>query len=340
MICVELDSVSARGAAERGRPRPTLGNVSLRASSGVLAIIGTHRDGTSLLFDLIDGSARPSRGTVTVLGGSADAARARVSRVSLDAPLPAGLRVDQLCDLASELRSEPRRPAVERLAVLGIAALAKRRVETLGVAERRTVTLAIALTSSSSEVILVEEPLVELDPVAPRFVADALRERGAATCIVLATASPREAARLADRLGVVDNGTYRELDLEHLHVALEDGNVAIRVVLAPSIDKTRTAAWIAALTNDDAVTAVEATSNPSRSLVAKVSGRDQRRLAHAITRAIADAGVDVELIEPSALSADAIGVVPSRGGAIASVPPVPPALASVSPPPSDPAGAA
>jgi ABC-type multidrug transport system ATPase subunit len=340
MSAVDLASVSARGPAERGRARAVLSNVSFRAGRGVLGIIGSYRDGTTLLFDLIDGTARPRSGHVTVRGGSPETARSRVSRVSLDAPLPDGLRVDELCDLAAELRSEPRRPASERLAILGIAKLEKRRVETLSIAERRTVSLALALTSSKSEVILVEEPLVGLDPVAPRLVVDALRTRASTACVIVTTASPREAARLADHLALITSGVYTPIDPERPYVALDKGGVSSRLVIAPSQEKTRTAALIAALTGDDAVGTVETSLFAARAggLVVTVSGPDLARLSRAITRAIAETRVEVELIEPTALSLDAIRNAIDLAARAASPPPgslAPPGSPSTPPAPAE-----
>ncbi|MDF2692118.1 MAG: transporter, ATP-binding protein, partial [Labilithrix sp.] len=217
---IELALVSAHGPAERGRPRALLTQVSLDHQRGVLGIIGAPKDGTSLLLDMLDGTAMPSSGRVTVLGTTPDAARSRVARVSLDAPLPEVLRVEEVCDLASDLRGEPRRPAAERLGMLGVAALARRRVRSLTVDERRSVALALALTSTKVEAILIEEPLVAMDPVSPRLIGDVLRARAAAASVIVVTASPRDATRLADRLGVLTAGTYAPLPPELAHTSL------------------------------------------------------------------------------------------------------------------------
>ena len=203
---IDLVAVSARGRAERGHPRVVLTKVSLEQRAGVLGIVGAPKDGTSLLLDMIDGTAPPSSGRVVVLGGSPDAARPRLARVSLEAPLPDALRVDEVCDLAADLRGEPRRSSGETLGALGVGALARRRVRSLALEERRAVALAIALGSTKAEVLLIEEPLALLDPVAPRMVVDALRARAASACVIVTTASPRDATRLADRLGVLTSG--------------------------------------------------------------------------------------------------------------------------------------
>jgi ABC-type multidrug transport system ATPase subunit len=305
---IELSGVTARGPAERGRTRTNLTNVSFRTGVGVLAVLGTYRDGTSLLLDVIDGTQAPRSGRVVVLGESPDGARGRVARVSLEAPLPEALRVEEVCDLAADVRGEARRPAKERLDVLGVGGLAGRRVATLSVAERRTVTLALALSSSRAEVLLVEEPLVALDPVAPRSVIDALHARSTSACVIVTTASARDGARLADRLGILAGGVYAPLAAEDVHVDVGiEERVAMRIVVAPSHGKSGAAALVAKLSEEAAVGSVDTSTYAGAGAVAIVAnGHDLGALASAVTRAIGSGGVEVELVEPAARSLDAI----------------------------------
>lgn len=337
---IELASVSARGPAERGRPRVVLTKVSLEHRAGVLGIVGAPKDGTSLLLDLLDGTARPASGRVVVFGGDPGAARARLARVSLDAPLPDALRVDEVCDLAADLRGEPRRPAAEILGALGIGALAPRRVRSLALEERRAVTLALAVSSTKADVLLIEEPLARLDPVAPRLVVDALRARASSACVIVTTASPRDATRCADRLGILTSGVYAPLPPELAHMSLgPEGGASIRVVVAPAHGKSGAAALAGILGGADAVTRLETAAYAPRppAVAIVVAGRDLARLSRAVTRAIATTRVDVELVEPSTLSLDAIRAAlaarttsPPPG----SLPPPPPAPPPASLPPA------
>lgn len=333
MTAVDISGASARGPRERGRPRSALVNVTLRTGPGVLAIVGAPRDGTSLLFDVLDATSRTREGMVTVLGGAPEKARDRVARVSLDASLPEALRVEEICDLAADLRGEPRRPARERLGVLGVADMAGRRVRTLSLAERRTVALAIALSSSKVEVLLVEEPLLVLEPVAPRLVIDALRARGATATVIATTASVQDAALLADHLGVLTAGAYAPIAREDAHVGLGEAAASMRVVVAPSGRDAGAASLLAALSGDDAVAHVEAASfaSPSGGAVVAVWGPALVPLSMAVTRAIARARVDVELVEPSAQSLASIRI--AMAARAASPPPgsLPPRPGSIPP---------
>ena len=60
---------------------------------------------------------------------------------------------DYLC-LASRLRGEPPSAPEERLAVLGVASLAQRRIRALSHEEARTVALVEAVTSQASVILL------------------------------------------------------------------------------------------------------------------------------------------------------------------------------------------
>jgi ABC-2 type transport system ATP-binding protein len=355
---IELAAVSARGplvssARFRARPRAVLTNVNLEHRGGVLGIIGAPNDGTSLLFDVLDGSAKPTAGRASIFGTSPEDARRRLVRVSVDAPLPEALRVDEVCDLASEVRDEPRRPAIDRLGAIGLGALARRRVRSLAVEERRAVALAIALTSAKADVLLVEEPLVALDPVAPRLVIEALRARAAAACVLITTASARDATRLADRLAILTSGSLVALppepELGRMSLGPQ-GSTSMRVVVSAAQGKENAAALAGILGADEAVTRIETSTyatcsprdaNSPAAVAVSVFGRDPGRLSKAVTRAIAAARVDVELIESSTLPLDAIraalaarAVSPPPG----SLPPVPAGPASI--PPSAMAGPA
>ena len=187
------------GVSARRRPL-ALAGVTAAWEAGVHSLLGARVDGGPLLLALIAGAARARAGSLQVLDGDpADAAvRARVAYVPLDVALPEALRVDEALSLAAALRGEPVRAPAERLAPLGLEALAPRRVRSLSWAEARGVALAEALTSTRVRVILVEEPLVSMDPRACRRIAEELRARGDAGCAVLVdTASPRDAAEVA-----------------------------------------------------------------------------------------------------------------------------------------------
>lgn len=298
---IKLAGVFARTTIHNARVR--IEDVSLEAQRGVLAILGNESDGTSLLLDVIDGTRTPSKGSVVVLGGKP--AQARVARVSALAPLPEVLTVEEVCALESRLRGESARPASARLATLGIAILARRSVLSLSLAERRAVALALALTSSA-EVVLIEEPLAVVEPAAYGLLPDAVRARAASASVIVTTASPRDAMRLADKLGVLTRGSYSPVDPKLGDT--KTGRASMRIVVAPAAGRAGAAAIASALGASDVVTHLEVSAYaPSSGAVGVlVSGSNLAELSRVVTRAIASARVDVDLVEPSALSLDAI----------------------------------
>lgn len=310
---IKLTGVFARTTFRSARV--LLEDVNLEAQQGVVAILGSEPDGTALLLDVLDGAIAPKRGSVDVLGGRPAEARTRIARVSALAPLPEALTVDEVCALESDLRRAPARPARERLATLGIELLGKRLVRSLSLGERRAVALALALTSEA-QVLLFEEPLVAIDPVAYGLVIDALRARAASSCVVVTTASPRDAMRMADRFGVLTRGKYSPLDPKLGALSLgTEGRASMRIVVAPSAGRAGAAAIASALGTSEAVTHLEvsAYAPTSPAMAIFVSGSNLAELSRAVTRAIASARVDVELVEPSALSLDALRPVAHEG---------------------------
>lgn len=297
---IALSDVSARTTIRNARV--VLDRVTLESGErGVLGVLGADPDGTSLLFDVLDGTTKPKKGRVVVLGGNPAAARTRIARVSIDAPLPEELTVEEVVRLETEIRGAEPQSAKERLSPLGIELLAPRRVGSLSVGERRAVSLGLAL-SSSANLLLVEEPLAAIEPVATRLVVDAIRQRAKTAMIVVTTASPRDAMRLSDRIGVLTKGTYASLQ-----PGSADAGGSVRIVVAPSSGKAGAAAIAGDLSAREGVSRVEVSAFASSDAVSVfVSGSDMAHVAKAVTRAVATAGVEVQLVETSALSLDAL----------------------------------
>lgn len=278
--------------AARRRPL-ALASVSLHWGAGVHAVLGRREDGGALLLALISGAARPRSGRVTVLGGAPEDAsvRTRVAVVPLDPTLPDALRVGEAMVLAAAIRGEPAREPSDRLRVLGIESLAKRTVRSLSLAEARAVALAEAVTSSRVRVLLVEEPLVAMDPRAAGLLPEQLRARGTDGCaVVVLTASHRDAGDLADdhvlieRGGIITQAASPDA-LPGARPGASPAEARLRVVAQ---DSPAARAIVAALAKDETV---EGVAQEGASVVAR--GRDAVALARSVGRAIVEVGVDV-----------------------------------------------
>ncbi|HSO32229.1 MAG TPA: ATP-binding cassette domain-containing protein [Labilithrix sp.] len=329
---ITLASVHARAVAETGKVPSLLKGASLTWERGVLAVIGTPADGTIALLEVVAGVTKVRGGRVEVHGVAPSEARSRIAYVPLATTLPDALRVDEVCELASLLRGEATQAPAARLGILGLEALARRRVGSLSPGEARGVSLALALTSKAS-VLLVEEPLAGLDAAAPARVVEALRARAAAGATVLVTsASVRDATRLGDQLGV-----FAHLPASRAHVGA--AGAKLRVVVAAE-STSEVSPFVAALAQEAAVTSVEtAAYTAARVLHAAVavvvSGPELLKLAKAVATAAARSEAKVLAIESAvmpletiraALAAPSPGVLPRPPPAAPVPPPAPAAV--------------
>jgi ABC-type multidrug transport system ATPase subunit len=295
---VVLRCVVARERAARGRAPLSLIDIDVEHTRGVLGIWGAVQDGTSLLFDVIDGTVRPSSGDVRIEGASLPGARPRVWRVGLEPALPERLKVSDVCTLSGKLRAEDPLEPAERLRPFALERYLDRSVRSLSRSERRALMLALALTSSSLDVLLVEEPLLAIEPLLPSLVVEALRSRGATVPVFVSSASARDVRRMADVQGAMSQGRFVRLPQ---HVTVESLSATlpatVHVVLTPPHGKQEASELSAMLNADPNITRVETHAVQGASASLLVSGMDRARLSHSLTLAIARSRVDVELIE-------------------------------------------
>ena len=287
--------ITLEGVAARRRPL-ALTNASLEWGAGVHALVGSATDGGPLLLSLIAGLHRPRTGRLRVLDGEPTDGEVR-RQIALVPPQPAlldALLVSEFLEIAAAIRGEPPGDSNARLRVLGVDALGNRRIATLSQEEARAVAVVEAVTSTRVRVLLLEEPLVAMDPRAAARLPEALRARSrAGAAVVVATASMRDAWDLAEDMTLIVAGAT--------------------VGVAPSVDATAVAsqrgarmrlltsdarALAGALANDDAVEAVV-----RRESWVTVRGRNLWDVARAAARAILASGVEVSEIcaEPPTL---------------------------------------
>jgi ABC-type multidrug transport system ATPase subunit len=168
--------------------------------------------------------------------------------------------------------------------MLGIAELASRRIPSLGSDEARAVALCEALTSNA-RLVLLDEPYAIVDPRAASHLATAVRRRAAeGACVLVATASVREASEVADVPLVLERG------------ALVRRSPSLAQLVSPGAGKARlratsggARALLAALATEPNAASFEA---DARSVV--VSGTDPLEVARAVARAAVRAGVQIE----------------------------------------------
>jgi ABC-2 type transport system ATP-binding protein len=291
---IKLQNLTARAAPLALAP------LNLALGAGVHALLGTQADGVGLLLSVLAGMHAPRSGRVEMLGGdlSREAVRKQIGYVPLDLKLPDPWTVEETLRAADAIRGEAQRDQGLRLAVLGLSPLARRRAKTLSTEEARGVALCEALTSTKVRVLLLEEPFAKMDARAAAAFPGILQERArAGACVVVATASTREAAELAEDHLTFDRGALVKRAPSGDLVALQGpGGVQIRI-LAASADAR---ALVASLASEVDIASMSADADG----MILVTGHELLSLAAAVGRAIRRAGVDVEMIRPEPLPLD------------------------------------
>jgi ABC-type multidrug transport system ATPase subunit len=282
--------IRAEGLVPRGL-RMRIAPLTLALGAGVHALLGGPEDGVRVVLALFAGRLRAKAGSLRVLGKPIEDARTCIGYVPLDVALPDAFRVDEALDCAAAIRGEHAPAAAERLAALGVQPLAQRPVRTLTLAEARAVAIAEAVTSNA-DVLLIEEPFVSLDPRATGPLAKRLRARAAeGACVVVSTASPRDAAELADTQIVFDRGIVLRATANEVRTARSVRGARL------SIGVTDRSAVLAALAAEGCIRGIES----DRAAIVVV-GDDVTQLAGAVARAVVASGADLEWMRPEAPS--------------------------------------
>jgi ABC-2 type transport system ATP-binding protein len=185
-------------------------------TSRVIALVGPNGAGKTTLLHLATGLLQPTSGSIRVLGevpGADPEILGRVGFVAQEMPLYRTFTVAEMLRFGEQLNPTwDRDLAVSRIESLSIPLTQK--VGTLSGGQRGQVSLAIAL-AKRPELLLLDEPLASLDPLARRDFLAALMESVAehGVSVVLSSHLVSDLERVCDHLVVLRNG----------HVAVEGG---------------------------------------------------------------------------------------------------------------------
>jgi ABC-2 type transport system ATP-binding protein len=175
----------------------------------VIALVGPNGAGKTTLLHLATGLLQPTSGTIRVLGevpGANPDILARVGFVAQDMPLYRSFSVAETLRFGRELNERWDQDLAERrLDSLSIPLSQK--VGTLSGGQRSQVSLAIAL-AKRPELLMLDEPLASLDPLARRdFLAtlmESVAEHGVS--VVLSSHLVIDLERVCDHVVVLRNG--------------------------------------------------------------------------------------------------------------------------------------
>jgi ABC-2 type transport system ATP-binding protein len=173
----------------------------------VAALVGPNGAGKTTLLQLAIGISKPTAGRVEVFGWSPHEqpllALARVGFVAQEHPLYRGFTVSEMLRFGRKLNPRwDERIARERLERLGIPS--RRRVGKLSGGQQAQVGLALAL-AKRPELLLLDEPVAALDPLARREFLQTLMEAVAedGLTVVLSSHILADLERVCDHLVIL-----------------------------------------------------------------------------------------------------------------------------------------
>ncbi|MBB4891989.1 ABC-2 type transport system ATP-binding protein [Streptomyces olivoverticillatus] len=206
-------ALEAVGLEVRHRRRPALNDCSFRLPAGrVCALVGPNGAGKSTLLAAAAGLHKPAGGTLRVLGGTPGGrdVRPRVGYLAQDKPLYPNLTVADTLRMGGTLN--PGRwdeAAAQRLVRAGDLDDGAR-VGSLSGGQRTRLALALVF-AKRPELLLLDEPMADLDPLARHAMTAALMAEAAehATTVVLASHVVSELEEACDYLLLVSGGRVR-----------------------------------------------------------------------------------------------------------------------------------
>jgi ABC-2 type transport system ATP-binding protein len=198
------------------------------AEGSIVALVGPNGAGKSTLLHCATGLIRPTEGTITVIGEApGDRTLPRVGFVAQDAPLYRDFTADEMLTMGDKLNRDFDLPfARERLAIVGVPL--DRRVDRLSGGQRAQVALCLAL-AKRPRLLLLDEPLASLDPLARREFLATLMDSVAETSmtVLLSSHLVADLERVCDHLMVLRSGQVEVLG------ATDDLVAAHRVLIGP-----------------------------------------------------------------------------------------------------------
>jgi ABC-2 type transport system ATP-binding protein len=203
-----LSVVRTEGLGRRYGSRWALQDCSLELEPGsVTALVGPNGAGKTTLLQLAVGLRRPSAGTVHILGHDplreAGAVLPHVGFVAQDHPLYRGFTVEETLRLGRKLNPQwDAQLARDRIEHLGLSP--RQKVASLSGGQQAQVALTLAL-AKRPELLLLDEPVASLDPLARREFLQSVMEAVAETgmTVILSSHIVADLERVCDHLVIL-----------------------------------------------------------------------------------------------------------------------------------------
>jgi ABC-2 type transport system ATP-binding protein len=277
-------------------------DVSFDVGAGVTALLGPNGAGKSTMFRMLCGLARPSKGTVRVLGRDprADTGVTRMIGVvpqqeSVFEPLTAR----EFVALSARLYGLPdaEGAASAALETVGLDSSDSRRLPAYSKGMRQRVKVAQAIVHDPA-VLVLDEPLTGLDPRQRADLVGLFRRLGSeGRCVIVSSHVLDEVERLGSQVLVMSQGRLAAAgDFRELRALMDDRPMRVRV----RTDRPRELAG--ALLEGGTAVGVRLDGDQ----VLELDTKDARALAHALAPIARER--EARLYEVNPLDADLEGV--------------------------------
>jgi len=279
--------------------------VSLSIPPGITSLVGPNGAGKSTLMNLMTGLLRPTRGTVRVLGISPDRPEELFRRVGYATQIDAfprsatgfGFVADSL-RVGGWEKAEAEALAWKAIERVGLAESAARKVGGYSKGMRQRIKLAQAMAHEPA-VLVLDEPLNVLDPMARAEVIALFRELAAGGLHVLVSSHIlHEVDVLSDQVILVNGGyVVAEGAIEGVREEMEAHPMQI------AIRCPEPARLAARLFEQDHVVEVRLDPDGQGLLVRT---RDADRFYLLMNRAVVDNGFAIEAVAPADADVEAV----------------------------------
>ena len=211
-------------------------DVSFGIGTGITALLGPNGAGKSTVLRMLCGLARPSQGSLTVLGGDPRRDLSILGRIGLvpqQEALFETLTALQFVETAARLLrvSDPRAATEWALDQVEVPVTDTRPVKALSKGNRQRVKVAAALVHDP-QVLVLDEPLNGLDPRQRLHLIDLVRRLAAqpGRCVVVSSHVLDEVERFGSRILVIAEGRLAaEGDFRAIRDLMDDRPHRLRV---------------------------------------------------------------------------------------------------------------
>lgn len=214
-----MNAVEIRSLCKKFKGRTAVDNVSYCVGEGeIFALLGRNGAGKTTTIKMLSCLTAPTSGDALIMGHSITSDEQNVKKVINVSPQETAvapkLTVRENTELAARVygfnKQEAKEKADKLLREFSLLEREKENAKKLSGGMQRKLSIAMALVSEP-KVLFLDEPTVGLDVRARRELWKHIKSLKGKMTIILTTHYLEEAEALADRVGIMDNGSMKAL---------------------------------------------------------------------------------------------------------------------------------